>query len=79
MVAGHRRVEVVLQVVRQLQEQRGMIRPRSVLGLRQRRVAVVVVRQVDRQQRIDPTADERQERVDQAAPASVARARRTAG
>src|SRR6266545_6160655 len=63
MVAGHLRVEVMLQVVGEFQEERGdEVAPQGA-GLGERCVAVGVVREVDGQQWVDPAAHDRHQRV----------------
>ncbi len=63
VAARHARVKVMLQVVSQFEEQGWDDPAAQRSGLRQRRVAVAVVRQVDREQRVDPAAGDDQDGV----------------
>ena len=65
VVARNLRVEVVLQVIGQFQEERRREPTAQGVCLGQRRLSVVAVGQVDRQQRIDPAPHNRQSHVTQ--------------
>ena len=57
------RIEVMFEVIGQLKEQSGNDEASQRVRLRERRIAVVTVRQMNGEQRVNPTADNRQHKV----------------